>query len=91
MGLGVEDKLAEIVGQSPYFASKYLAKILNCCNNTITGRVWLQEHVVNWDTSLAVPFATAPNVEKELYGSQKTVIVQPYSQPCINFFIPDMI
>ncbi len=36
---GVADELAEIVGLSPYYMSKYLAKFLYCWNSTIIRRL----------------------------------------------------
>ncbi len=39
MRLDVVDEVVDIVGQSPYSSSKYLAKFLNCWNNTIIGRL----------------------------------------------------
>ncbi len=39
MGLQVVHELVDIVGESPYCASKYLAKFLSRWNNTIMGRL----------------------------------------------------
>ncbi len=39
MRLEVVDELVEIVGSCPYFASKYIAKFLNCFINIIVGRL----------------------------------------------------
>ncbi len=53
MGREVMDVLVEIIGRRAYCTSKYHARLLNCWNSTMMGR--LKNYVVNLDISQPVP------------------------------------
>ncbi len=74
MRLEVVDELVEIVGPSPYFASKYLALFLNCWTNIIVGRLkefgykniwspWIQRNISPNIVSKAANFLNTKSEE----------------------------
>ncbi len=76
MGLEFVCALMDMVGQSPYCKSIYLAKFLNCWNNTILGRIWLKEHLIKLKIPQPVPSPLSQKAENcnSFYLTVSTVV-----------------